>query len=161
MWNSSLQCPSLNTISQYSQWTAQPSCASIFTCVIFFLSFETSYFLLELASLFLKDGGNFKWLPDLYFILQSFIKKASTSAGSAARWGCNGEQANQGALSHKLYNLLRNLVNYQASKSAGSSVCVRWHKCNTKSDVIGSDYVYSCVRPLWGNEIGQPSVWKH
>lgn len=161
MWNSSLQCPSLNTISQYSQRTAQPSCASVFTCVIFFLSFETSYFLLELASLFLKDGGNFKWLPDLYFILQSFIRKVSTSAGSAVWWGYNGEQANQGALSHKLYNLLRNLVNYQASKSAGSSVCVRWHKCNTKSDVIGSDYVYSRVRPLWGNEIGRPSVWKH
>ena len=26
--------------------------------------------------------------------------------------------------------------------------------------MIQSDFVYSCVRPLWGNEIGQPSVWE-
>lgn len=136
-------------------------CKHFYLCDFFLIIWNKliSYHLKQ-ASLFLKDSGNFKWLPDLYFILQSFIKKVSTGAGSSVWWGHNGEQANQGAFSHKLYNLPRKVVNYQASKSAGSSVCVRWHKGNAKSDMIQSDFVYSCVRPLWGNEIGQPSVWE-
>lgn len=129
----------------------QPTDCTIFMgkhfylCDFFSSWFETSCLLLELASLFLKDSRNFKWLPDLYFILQSFIEKVSTSAGSSVWWGYNGEQANQGAFSHKLYNLLRHLVNYQASKSAGSSVCVRWHKRNAQTDMIVILYTH-----VWG-----------
>lgn len=55
------------------------SCACIFNFYNFFLLLETSEVISSsnLSPFFHKDSGNFERLPDLYFILHSFIHSST------------------------------------------------------------------------------------